>query len=211
MSIFQCLFRYVLSTTINKNIDESHAVAHAMDVLRNTHQIFLLEVKKHSILEKQEYVIYIAAVLHDMCDKKYMDEEDGIIELNKILYHNDIIKHVNEEDIDAIKNIIRTMSYSTVKENGFPDLGKYQHAYHIVREADLLAAYDFERAMIYHMYQKNKNIDEACINSIILFNHRIFQHENDGLLLTDYSKQQHPLLLSKAQQQIDHWQTLIQK
>jgi GTP-binding protein HflX len=30
------------------------------------------------------------------------------------------------------------MSYSTVQKRGFPKLGEYQRAYHVVREADLL-------------------------------------------------------------------------
>ena len=39
-------------------------------------------------------------------------------------------------------------------KNGFPDMGEYQTAYNIVREADLLCAYDFDRCMIYQMYNK---------------------------------------------------------
>jgi hypothetical protein len=206
MSLFRNLFQYVLSTTKNKQIDESHGVSHAMNVLLNSHKIYQTEVLKHACLNNHERVIYSAAILHDMCDKKYMNEEEGILELNRVFEHD---KSLSDSEIHIVKTIIRTMSYSKVKQNGFPDLGEYQCAYHIVREADLLAAYDFDRAMIYHMYQKEVSIDNAFENSMKIFQSRIFKHETDGLLLTDYSKQQHPILLEAAKQRIQHWNTLL--
>jgi hypothetical protein len=80
------------------------------------------------------------------------------------------------------------MSYSTVKQNGFPDLGDYTMAYHIVREADLLAGYDFKRAMIYRMYNSPDDFMESFENSKRLFAKRVFRHEEDGLFITEYSK-----------------------
>lgn len=206
MSLFRNLFQYVLSTTKNKQIDESHGVSHAMNVLLNSHKIYQTEVLTHAGLNNHERVIYSAAILHDMCDKKYMNEEEGILELNRVFEHD---KSLTDSEIHIVKTIIRTMSYSKVKQNGFPDLGEYQRAYHIVREADLLAAYDFDRAMIYHMYQKEVSIENAFENSMKIFQSRIFKHDTDGLLLTDYSKQQHPILLEAAKQRIQHWNTLL--
>jgi len=68
------------------------------------------------------------------------------------------------------------MSYSKVKKQGFPSLGKYQLAYHIVREADLLTAYDFDRCMIYHMSKNNSNVREAYYNAEELFHNRVLRH-----------------------------------
>ena len=42
----------------------------------------------------------------------------------------------------AVIDIVDTMSYNKVITSGFPYHGEYQRAYHIVREADLLAGYD---------------------------------------------------------------------
>ena len=78
-----------------------------------------------------------------MCDKKYMDEKEGIKEIEKFLESK-----LSDDEINIILSIITTMSYSTVKANGYPDLGFYQTAYHIVREADLLSAYNFDRCVI---------------------------------------------------------------
>ena len=61
------------------------------------------------------------------------------------------------------------MSYSKVKKNGFPDLGIYQNAYHVVREADLLSAYDFDRAIIYDMKANNKPFDQSYDHAQKLF------------------------------------------
>ena len=72
--------------------------------------------------------------------------------------------YIASEKLDIIFQIITTMSYSTVKKNGFPSLNEYQLAYHIVREADLLAAYDIDwfnpsATLIEHYkYTNDKNI-----------------------------------------------------
>ena len=101
------------------------------------------------------------------------------------------------------------MSYSTVKKNGFPILGPYQHAYHIVREADLLSAYDFDRCMIYNMNKKQSDFEEAFVESYNLFQNRVLRHNEDGLLLTDYSIRKSHILENKALSRIDHWRKIL--
>jgi len=68
---------------------------------------------------------------------------------------------MSSSDLEIIGKIIGTMSYSKVKANGYPELGEYQLAYHIVREADLLAAYDIDRCIIYTMYRDNCEYNKA--------------------------------------------------
>jgi len=82
-------------------------------------------------------------------------------------------------------------------------------AYHIVREADLLAAYDFNRAIIYKMNRENSEFAECFENSKALFEKRMFQHEADGLFITKYSKQKSKELHENAKMQIASWETIM--
>lgn len=238
MKLFEPLLQYVLLTSRKKGIDETHGLGHSINVLMNSHNIFENEKNNYPQIKPMENIIYASAMLHDMCDKKYMDEKDGIRELDNVLYENKLssIKKVDygidiagpftlfpnqpnyimkpkfnfeDEEIDVIKKIIGTMSYSTVKKQGFPELGKYIMAYHIVREADLLAAYDFDRALMYDMYKNDSSLEEAFQNSEDLFEKRIFRHKDDNLLITDYSKQQHEILANDAHNRIRSWKSLL--
>jgi hypothetical protein len=139
-----------------------------------------------------------------MCDKKYMDEDEGIERIEEFL--ND---KLYKDEIKATKKIISTMSYSKVKKVGFPELGRYQNAYHIVREADLLTAYDFERCMMYNIRQQDGNIVDAFDSANTLFEHRVLKHMDDGLLLTDYARMKAPELHLDAVNRINSWKTLI--
>ena len=238
MKLFQTLFNYVLCTTKQKHIDETHGLGHAINVLINSHQIFEHEKHNYPEIIPLEPVIYTSSILHDMCDKKYMDQKEGIKEINKLLHENQLnsmnkrdfgieISGPNtlfskspcyimkprfgfsENDIINIEAIIETMSYSTVKKHGFPELGNYNMAYHIVREADLLAAYDFDRAIMYDLYQNNMRLEDAYKSSYELFQKRVFRHKSDQLLITDYSKQQHDLLCFNANIRINCWKRLL--
>ena len=204
MSLYVRLFNFVLCTISKYNIDESHGLSHSMDVLHNAHIIYQSELKQNPYLEEQQKIIYSSAILHDMCDNKYMDVECGLNEINNVLS-----EHFTQEDTDIIKTIINTMSYSKVKQNGFPCLGHYQLAYHIVREADLLAAYDFDRCMIYHMNKNNSDVREAFYNAEELFNHRVLRHYEHNLLITEHSQTQHTLLCSSARIRMRSWKNIL--
>jgi hypothetical protein len=200
------LFNYVLFAAAKYQIDDSHGVSHSMDVLQFSHNIYKSEVFKAPYLKDQEHIIYTAAVLHDMCDKKYMNETLGLDDIEKFLKIR-----FNENDIDITKKIISTMSYSKVKKDGFPDLGDYQKAYHIVREADLLSAYDFDRCMIFHLYNGTQDINNAYDNALELFNKRVFKHNDDNLLLSTYAKRQSMELTNKAINRIKVWKKILKK
>jgi HD superfamily phosphodiesterase len=159
-----------------------------MDVLEHANSIFTSEVKKNPWLETQKKIIFSAAILHDMCDNKYMDESLGMIRIKECL---EAESSISCQDIDVILKIISTMSYSKVKKYGYPqDLPeKYMLAYHIVREADLLAAYDFNRCILYRMMKTKASYSDATRNATTLFENRVFKHNEDKLFITDYSKQ----------------------
>ena len=180
------------------NIDESHSLKHSMEVYNFALRIYESELLMNAYLEEQKDIIVLAAILHDTIDKKYVDEGDGIEEIRK--YLNGL---VTPEKLDVIFQIITTMSYSTVKKNGFPLLGNYQLAYHIVREADLLAAYDIDRCIMYSMYTKNANYSEALDAAIVLFDHRVLKHRKDRLFVTNYSKKLSVKLHKKAKEDIE--------
>lgn len=198
------LVQFIMATTLSKSLDESHGVMHSFNTLHYAQNIFENEKLTHSELIPHERVIYVASALHDMCDKKYMNESEGMDRIDNMLK-----EHISDKEIKAVHNIVGTMSYSKVKKQGFPDLGKYQSAYHVVREADLLCAYDFDRALIYHMYHKNNDFQEAYQESMELFKNRVFKHEKDNLFTYDYSKQQAAELKKHSLQRIKQWKRIM--
>ena len=145
-------FNYVIKTSQMYNIDESHSFKHSMEVFHLTNKIIDSEIIKYPYLESQKDIIYSAAILHDMCDKKYINENEGIKSIN-----NFMCDYMSSHSLDIMNKIVLSMSYSKVKKNGYPELGNYQMAYHIVREADLLSAYDIDRTIIYSMMVEKLN------------------------------------------------------
>jgi hypothetical protein len=176
-------FQFVILNSEQYRIDESHALKHSLDVYHYATQIYNSELPKHPILESQQPVIYASAILHDMCDKKYMDEAYGLANIRE--YMKD---YLDEPDMTMMSNIINTMSYSKVKQYGFPDLGDYQMAYHIVRESDLLAGYDVTRSIIYQMMHEKYTYSNSLDVAKRLFDKRMFTHISDDLFITDFSK-----------------------
>jgi len=176
-------FRYVKETCEFYKIDESHALKHSMEVFRFAKNIYESEVKTNTFLENQQDIIYASIIGHDMCDAKYMDVQEGVIRYKEFLSDK-----MTTRDIDVVEKIITTMSYSKVKANGFPELGEYQLAYHIVREADLIAAYDIDRCIMYTMYRDNIDYTKALSLAFDLFDYRVFKMRSDKLFKTKYSK-----------------------
>ena len=206
MKLMNDLCEFILLTSAKYKIDESHDISHSMDVLYNAYSIY--EIEKHicHIVKEHRNIIYISAALHDMCDKKYMDEKEGIKEIEKFLENK-----LSDDEINIILSIITTMSYSTVKTNGYPDLGIYQTAYHIVREADLLSAYNFDRCVIYGIKVKKDNFETTFARAETLFNERVLRHGVDNLFTTQYARSSFPALHFQAIERINTWKRLLQK
>lgn len=199
------LFTFVLAMTKKYNIDSSHSEIHSMDVVRFADDIYRSQLQMFPYLEDQTNVIYSAAILHDMCDKKYMNQDDGIKEITEFLQDK-----LRDEEIYYTKRIIETMSYSTVKKNGYPDLGEYQMAYHVVREADLLSSYDFDRCVTYQLNQ-GSNLTTAYVDALKLFKNRMFNYNTDKLLISDYSQRKSLTLTTNALKQMTTWQRILTK
>jgi hypothetical protein len=212
MSFFVKLFQIVNILSSKYNIDESHGIIHSMQILHYAHDIYENEKFNFPILqsEQQKDIIYTAAILHDMCDKKYVDENIGIIEIQNKWNNLFLEEKDYENTLEIATKIMSTMSYSKVKKSGFPtDLGDYEIAYHIVREADLLCAYDFDRSMIYHIRKNNCNILDAYHNAHSIFSDRILRHNIDNLFITEYGKKKSLQLHLLSVQQLMTWKKLL--
>ena len=203
MKILTTILRFVQYSTMKYKIDESHALGHSMNVLYYAQQNFNNEVIKNPILRTQEQVIYSAAMIHDLYDRKY--PTDTITPIRTVLQYK-----LKINDIDAVEQIVNTMSYSKVKKQGYPELGKYQLAYHIVREADLLASFDFDRTMIYNMYHTTSDIFNTFKESKEFFENRVLKYEEQNFFLTDYGKSKARKLRIKSIEQIKSWNSVIQ-
>lgn len=162
-------------------IDESHAMKHAMDVLSFTMKSYLFHEPRFPLLRNQQRILYAAAVVHDMCDKKYMNELDG---LN--LIHTYLHPHFTPEELNQLNLIITTLSYSTVRANGYPQLNEYQLGYHIVREADLLSSYDLDRCILYGIYREHLSYSEALLRALAMYHNRVLRYLADGVFITEY-------------------------
>ncbi len=178
-------FKYVINASKQFNIDESHSLKHSMDVFHTATQIYNSELSQHPHLSTQQNVIALSSILHDMCDKKYVDEHQSVDEMNIYMQ-----PYITLGEMDAINTIISTMSYSTVNKHGFPIIPEYQLAYHIVREADLLCAYDPDRCIIYGIMRGDMSYIDATKRAIPYLENRVLKYIEDGLFITDYSKKQ---------------------
>jgi len=174
-----------------------------MEVFHLANKIYKSEVKDNPFLENQEDIIYVSAILHDMCDKKYMNEKTGITMMN-----NYMSPYIPKIKLDVISDIISTMSYSKVKANGFPDLKDYQLSYHIVREADLLTAYDIDRCIIYGMEVEKLDYMDALKRAIELFDNRVLKYRSDKLFKTKYSKRLSLQLHKKVIKDIEYLKSM---
>ncbi len=206
MKLINDLITFILIVTSKYKIDETHDISHSMDVLHYVNNIYEQQVYIYPPLKKYQKIIFVAALLHDMCDKKYMDEDEGIKEICSYLK-----PRMETDEVEIIKKIITTMSYSKIKKVGFPEFTDMTESwsYHVVREADLLSAYNFDRCMIYHIKKNNGDLESSFHIAEELFNNRVFKHNDDGLLLTEYSKENYITLHNNAILRINSWKKIL--
>jgi hypothetical protein len=174
------LLNFVQGQCIKYGIDESHGLKHAKGTWLRAAKIMktLPDVK-----EDEERVALCAAALHDMCDSKYCPLEEASKDIRDFLLD---IK-MEPEEIQAVLDIVSTMSYSKLKRaivDGviqYPDHGKWQRAYHVARNADLLEGYVVARCVLYnrHIYP-SKTEDEHWERAKQLFKERVFLYASEG-------------------------------
>jgi hypothetical protein len=195
-SVVNNSFKYVVKTSKLYKIDESHALKHSMQVYGFAKKIYEHELPSNPHLEQQREIIYNAAICHNMCDTKYIDKTEGILR-----YQHYLSEMTPTNDVYIIGKIIDNLYYS--KDNRDPGLGEYKLAYHIVREANLLARYDIDQYIIYNMYQHKLDYTNALRISLLLFDTQIFTMRQQNLFKTDYSERESLKLHKKAQIYVD--------
>ena len=193
--IIDSAFDCVQALTEKYNIDESHGLSHSLSVFRFAKEIYASELETHPELYEQKKIIFTAAVLHDMCDKKYMNEQDGVADICAFMRTH---SSIDETSLAVIVRIITRMSYSIVKKRGFPDLGEHQLAFHIVREADLLAAYELDRCVVFGMKVNKLRYSASADQARDLYATRIAKYLDDGLFITEYAQKRAADLYARA-------------
>lgn len=196
--IINYAFQLVTKLSNLYKIDESHSLRHSLDVFHNACEIYQNEIYNSPFLKEQQNEIFCSAILHDMCDKKYTDQTAAL----KLINFN-MGDYLNIEEIKVINKIVTQMSYSHVKQNGYPNLENYNLAYHIVREADLLAAYDVERCFVYKMKNEKDTYLQTYPDVLSLFENRVFKYIQDDLFVTEYSKIKAKKLHDEAIKRLD--------
>ena len=182
---FNTIVNFILTQCKQYKIDESHALNHALNVFTTSIKIYDHEKESNPFLEQQKRIIFTSALIHDTCDSKYTDETTSLQHINTLLVN----EQYRSDEIGAITNIITKMSYHKIKQHGFPDMGDYQCAFNIVREADLLCGYDFNRVILYGIYKQDLEYIESFRRSRELYYERMDNQISDGLFFTYYGKQ----------------------
>tara|TARA_B100000282_G_C31677551_1_gene465135 strand:+ start:500 stop:1138 length:639 start_codon:yes stop_codon:yes gene_type:complete len=175
------IYGFIVAMTRKYGIDETHGVRHSMNVYEYSQKIFAKEVKKVPMLIDQERLIYTSALLHDLCDHKYIDEREGKKEIGNFL----MTQSYQEKEIKEISKIISTMSYSKIKVSGVPNHGDIQKAFQIVRESDLLDSYDVDRCILYDMLKKDTRFEKSYENAKLIFDERMFKYLDDYHIVTE--------------------------
>ena len=98
MSLLNKLLHFVILTSNKYKIDESHGLKHSMDVLQFAYKIFNAEKINFPEIVNHERIIFTSAIVHDMCDKKYMTESEGISNIEEFLKTK-----IEQNEIDIIK------------------------------------------------------------------------------------------------------------
>lgn len=175
---------FINQTCKQFNIDKSHGLDHAIKTL-----LWSLKIGKDISLNYNESrVIQLSCLLHDMCDKKYMDEQLGLGRIQ--LFLTEILK-LDEGTVARVIFIISTMSYSKVIKNGYPDFkgdSSVERCYHIVRNSDLLESYDPERCIGYHV-RCGGTRKEGIIRMFQIFDDRILKLINRGYINLNIAKE----------------------
>jgi hypothetical protein len=174
------IVKFINETCKLYDIDDSHGLEHSIQTLEWS----LLITKDIKYSYKNSIIIQLSCLLHDMCDKKYMDEQEGINRIVKFL--KDIL-NITDDIIDAIVFIISNMSYSKVIKYGYPDISHdkdLEFCYHIVRNSDLLGSYDPERCIGYQV-RCGGSRREGIIKMLELFDNRILRLVENGYINTE--------------------------
>lgn len=157
--------------------DESHNHIHSQEVLYWSTRV--IRALPAPISEREADIVFQTSLLHDFMDSKYPKH------MTEIAQHWEELGYPIEIQ-EVIFDIMNTMSYSKVF---YPDSGKvifpqwleqspYARAFHITREADLLASYNIARMIIYGRVKNPSWSNEVLCQSV----HDLFEKRMRRLL-----------------------------
>jgi len=181
------LFNFIGRQCEKYGIDESHGLKHAKGTLMRANEILLT---LSEVTEEERRMTLYAAAIHDTCDSKYTPVNEAAKEIGYFLRS----EFWPPEHIDALINIVTSMSYSKLKKSvssgqiEYPNHGKWQRAYHVARHADLLEGYVVARCVMYniHLYPE-KSMDEHWQRATELFSERVFTYCSEGWIFFPYA------------------------
>jgi hypothetical protein len=196
------LYSFITSFCAEFNIDESHDVRHSKDCVS-----FLTQIMDESFTTEERHMATYAAALHDCVDRKYVDE--AVASQRILAFLTGIGWSV--ENAKALLAMITTMSYSKLKSQRvknsegvwvcvYPDHGKWDRVYHVVRQADLLCSYRVHRC-----YQYQKRIHPEWSEAVhwirvqALFQERMFKYVTNGWFCSRAALALIPVLIQQAQ------------
>ena len=181
------LFNFIEIQCAKYEIDESHGLRHAKGTLMRANEILL---SLSDVTQEERRMTLYAAAIHDTCDSKYTDVKEAAKEIGYFLRS----QLWSPEQIDALINIVTSMSYSKLKKSlssgqiEYPNHGKWQRAYHVARHADLLEGYIVARCVIYnqHIFPE-KSMDEHWERASEIFAERAFTYCSEGWIFLPYA------------------------
>ena len=176
------LSQFIEETCVLQKIDYSHGLEHSIGTMNRAQSIIDTIA---TITSEERTMILYAAALHDLCDSKYTDVTSASLRIKRWLIWE---AEWSTKDANSLIHIITTMSYSKLKEikekNGihtFPNHGRWQRAYHIVRHADILESFIPARCVLYNMkIHPEKTLDEHWARAERIFQTRVFRYLQEG-------------------------------
>lgn len=205
MSQLEKIIRFINQTCAIYNIDDSHDLRHSLEVLGWSEQI----TKDQTLHQETLQIIHLACLLHDMCDKKYMDEQIGLERIRCFLKDE---LEVTNDILEAVVFIISTMSYSKVIKYGYPDFKgnpELEYCYHVVRNSDLLCSYDPERCINYQIRCGGSRL-EGIKKMLELFDNRVFKLLDNNYINIELAKPYALELHNKALVEVEKYKAEIQ-
>jgi hypothetical protein len=160
-------------------IDDSHNHIHSREVLYH-----FLELKENTKFfdnfdEKKYQCAILGCLLHDMMDKKYMDENKGLYDIINFLKN----EKVDNDIIDSLSTFLPTVSYSKTvitKENklelSVPTKIKnheFYQCFEAIRVSDLISSYNLQRTLMYQLKKKQGTVFEIFDYLEYLYNIRM--------------------------------------
>jgi len=190
------LYTFIDDFCKEHNIDPSHDVTHSRDCVR-----FVEKLMDWSFNEDEKEMARYASALHDCVDKKYVD----VVEASHHILGFLTSIGWSDERAEELLAMVTTMSYSKLKAEMvdgkpvFPDHGKWNRVYHVVRQADLLCSYHVHRC---YQYQKriHPEWDEVThwVRVEAMFQDRMFKYMTNGWFVSRAAMALIPPLIEQA-------------